>query len=161
MNKTLAIIVIIILVASGAGFLIYSNSGSSRVSSDTPTQIPTPTVMPTPTNTNTEPPLEPTNTPPSADQQTNTKEITVTGQNYSFSPSTITVKKGDTVKITFKNADGIHDVRIDEFNAATKIITTGQETAIQFTADKVGTFEYYCSVGEHRAMGMKGALVVE
>jgi plastocyanin len=28
-------------------------------------------------------------------------------------------------------------------------------------ADKKGTFEYYCSVGQHRALGMKGKLVVE
>ena len=31
----------------------------------------------------------------------------------------------------------------------------------EFTADKVGSFEYYCSVGSHRSMGMKGVLKVE
>jgi plastocyanin len=34
-------------------------------------------------------------------------------------------------------------------------------TFIEFVANKKGKFEYYCSVGEHRAMGMKGNLVVE
>ena len=89
------------------------------------------------------------------------KEFTITGQNYSFSPSTITVKKGDTVKITFKNSGGLHDLRIDEFNLATKEINGGQQDVAIFTADKTGAFEYYCSVGNHRAMGMKGMLKVE
>ncbi len=89
------------------------------------------------------------------------KEFTVTGQNYSFTPSTLTVNKGDTVKITFKNADGFHDFRIDEFNVATNRISGGSEESVTFVADKTGTFEYYCSVANHRAMGMKGTLTVK
>ena len=50
---------------------------------------------------------------------------------------------------------------IDEFGVRTKQITAGQTDEINFTADKVGTFEYYCSVGKHRALGMKGNLIVE
>ena len=47
------------------------------------------------------------------------KEFTVSGQNFSFEPSSITVKKGDKVKITFKNTQGFHDFRIDELGVAT------------------------------------------
>jgi len=89
------------------------------------------------------------------------KKFTVTGKNYSFTPSALTVKQGDKVKITFKNTDGTHDLRIDELNVATKRIKTGQEDTVIFTADKTGTFEFYCSVGRHREMGMKGMLTVE
>jgi uncharacterized cupredoxin-like copper-binding protein len=32
---------------------------------------------------------------------------------------------------------------------------------VQFVADKTGTFEFYCSVGNHRQMGMVGTLVVQ
>ena len=35
------------------------------------------------------------------------------------------------------------------------------EEVLEFTADKAGSFEYYCSVGEHKAMGMVGTLKVE
>lgn len=42
-----------------------------------------------------------------------------------------------------------------------KIIEGGQEDVIEFTPDKAGSFEYYCSVGKHREMGMKGMLTVE
>lgn len=89
------------------------------------------------------------------------REFTVAGRNYSFTPATIRVKKGETVRITFESAGGIHDWKIDEFNAATKQIASGQSETIEFVADKVGTFEYYCSIGSHRAQGMVGTLIVE
>lgn len=89
------------------------------------------------------------------------KEFTVAGQNFSFFPSAMIVKKGDTVKIVFKNGGGIHDFVIDEFRTATKRIGSGQEDFVQFVADKTGTFEYYCSVDGHRALGMKGILTVQ
>jgi nitrosocyanin len=89
------------------------------------------------------------------------KDFTVDGKNFSFSPSTLTVKRGDRVKITFKNTEGTHDFRIDEFNAKTQVIKSGTLETIEFTADKTGSFEYYCSVGSHRAMGMKGTLIVQ
>lgn len=89
------------------------------------------------------------------------KEFTVTGSSFSFAPSTLKVKKGDTVKITFKNSGGMHDFVIDDFKTQTKTIKSGETDVAQFIADKAGTFEYYCSVGNHRAMGMKGTLTVE
>lgn len=90
-----------------------------------------------------------------------TKSFTVTGNNFAFSPSTMTVNKGDKVRVTFINQQGTHDWKIDEFKAATKVISgIGQET-IEFTADKSGSFEYYCSVGTHRQMGMRGTLTVK
>ncbi|KKT01296.1 MAG: Plastocyanin [Candidatus Nomurabacteria bacterium GW2011_GWA2_43_15] len=89
------------------------------------------------------------------------REFTVSGQNFSFTPSLITVQKGDRVKITFKNTQGFHDFKIDEFGVATKQAQSPFEEVLEFTADKIGSFEYYCSVGTHRAMGMKGVLKVE
>jgi len=87
--------------------------------------------------------------------------IDVYGQNFSFSPSEIKVKKGDKVTINFKSASGFHDFVIDEFVVATKQVQTGGESSVTFIADKAGTFEFYCSVGKHREMGMVGTLVVE
>ena len=89
------------------------------------------------------------------------KEFTVTGKKFSFSPTTLTVQKGDKVKITFKNIDGFHDFKIDEYGIATAQKQSPAEEVLEFTADKAGSFEYYCSVGEHRALGMVGTLTVE
>ena len=41
------------------------------------------------------------------------------------------------------------------------IITQGKEAVVQFLADKTGTFQYYCSVGKHRSMGMWGTIIVQ
>ena len=71
------------------------------------------------------------------------------------------VKKGDTVKIIFKNSEGFHDLVIDEFDVATNQIGAEEEDEVEFVADKAGTYEYYCSVGQHRKNGMVGKLVVE
>ncbi|MEK7595031.1 MAG: cupredoxin domain-containing protein [Patescibacteria group bacterium] len=89
------------------------------------------------------------------------KEFTIEGKNFSFNPVQIKVKKGDRLKITFNNVEGFHDFVIDEFNTRTKQIKVNESDVVEFTADKAGSFEYYCSVGKHREMGMKGTLIVE
>lgn len=87
--------------------------------------------------------------------------IDMVGTNYAYDVSEIRVQQGDTVTINFAAAEGFHDVVIDEFDAATERITSGQSTSVTFVADEAGTFEYYCSVGNHRAQGMVGTLIVE
>ncbi len=89
------------------------------------------------------------------------KEFTITGQNFRFTPNLITVKKGDSVKINFVSNGGSHNLVIDAFHAKTDIVGSGKSASVTFTADKAGTFEYYCSVGNHRAMGMVGTIVVK
>ncbi len=88
------------------------------------------------------------------------KEFVVEGGMFYFAPSQMQVNVGDTVRIVFKNKEGKHDFVIDEFNARTAVIDGGQEETIEFVATKAGSFEYYCSVGSHRANGMVGTLTV-
>lgn len=85
---------------------------------------------------------------------------TVTGGNFYFEPQTLTANKGDKIKIVFNNVEGTHDWVLDEFQAETDIIQTGQTAIVEFTADESGIFEYYCSIGNHKAMGMVGTLIV-
>ena len=91
------------------------------------------------------------------------KEFKVSGANFRFSPDTMTIKKGDTVKVIFSNTDASmpHDWVIDEFDTRTSILQPGESEIIEFVADKAGTFEFYCSVGQHRANGMVGKLIVQ
>lgn len=89
------------------------------------------------------------------------KVFAISGKNFSFDKSELKVKKGDKVTINFTSADGFHDVVIDEFSAKTERVRTGGTSSMTFVADKAGTFEYYCSVGQHRMNGMVGTLVVE
>lgn len=104
------------------------------------------------------------NPPPQASDSANNeqlKEFNVTGSNYQFDPAVIKVKKGDLVKINFKSTGGFHDFVLDEFNVKTAVTGPGKVETVEFTPDRVGTFEYYCSVGNHRQMGMVGKLIVE
>lgn len=97
----------------------------------------------------------------SNEDSTEARVINVKGSPFKFEPSEIKVKKGEKVKIVFMNEKGMHDWVNDEFDAKTKQIKDGQTDSVEFTADKTGTFEYYCSVGNHRQMGMVGNLIVE
>ncbi len=100
---------------------------------------------------------------PSSDSgsMSETKEVIISSSNFKYTPSLINVNKGDKVKITLKNNGGMHDLFIDGYNIQTKIIESGQEDSIEFTADKAGTFDFWCTVGKHKAMGMVGRLVVQ
>ncbi|GEM_PF-945760 len=89
------------------------------------------------------------------------KEFDISGRNFEFSQGEIRVKKEDFVRINFTSAGGFHDWTIDEFNAHTEQVASGNRSSVDFIADKAGTFEYYCNVGNHRAMGMVGKLIVE
>jgi len=154
------VIIVLAVVLLGGGYWLMS--GNSDTGTDTPidmggTVTPTP-IQPTPTIVTQPTPTTGTSMPTLTPQ---VKAFTVTGSNFKFSLKEIRVKKGDTVRITFKNSGGNHDWKVDEFNAGTKVLSTGQEETIEFVANKTGTFEYYCSVGSHRSMGMKGNLVVE
>lgn len=89
------------------------------------------------------------------------KTFTVSEGNFFFNPSEIRVKKGDKVKINFNDADGMHDFVIDELNLKTKRINAGEDATVEFTADTVGQYAFYCSVGQHRVNGMEGKFIVE
>jgi plastocyanin len=156
MNKTLitwlAIIVLVIV-----GLLIFRNSDNKQ--SQPNTEIGGQSAAPgvnTSTNTEVTPPVSsPTETAGTV------KSFTVTGKPFSFTPTSMVVNKGDTVKITFVNEAGTHDFVLDEFNVKTKVLQGGQSETVEFVANKTGSFEYYCSVGTHRQMGMKGTLTVK
>jgi plastocyanin len=94
------------------------------------------------------------------DQSGDVKEVTITNEGYNYMPSRIRVNVGDTVRLTYENGGGFHDWVLDEFDASTRRISGGSTATIEFTADQAGTFEFYCSVGNHRAQGMVGDFVV-
>lgn len=165
--KGILIGVVIVLIAV-AGYLLLG--GGSPDASPTPTALSTATPAATgsPSATKTpavtgSPKVSPTASPKATATPTTgaVKTFNVIGTPFAFSLSEIKVKKGDTVKIVFTNQQGTHDWVIDEFNARTAVLQAGKTQTIQFVANKTGTFEYYCSVGTHRQMGMKGNLIVE
>lgn len=77
-----------------------------------------------------------------------------------FSLKEIVVNKGDTVRIKITNTKGTHDFTLDEYRIK-EMTPLNKEVTVEFTADKVGEFEYYCSVPGHRQGGQFGKLIVK
>ena len=153
MNKTGITIIIILIIAIVIGIIwIFppNQTGAPAwpfgTTSTPPTATPTSTVP---------------NNPSISAPASSVKSFTIVGTNFKFSTAEIRAKRGDTVRIIFQNGGGQHNWVLDEFNAQTNILQAGEEQTIQFVADKAGQFEYYCSVGQHRQMGMRGLLIVE
>jgi len=143
-------IIVIILIIAIAGYMMMKGGSKSAQTPTSPEAQPTTAVV-------NEESKESTG---EAMKEAATKTFEVDASNFKFSPTVLTVNEGDTVKITFKNTQGFHNFMIDEFNAKSKTIQANQTDELTFVANKKGTFEYYCGVGNHRAMGMVGKLTV-
>lgn len=99
--------------------------------------------------------------PPDFDAIAGIKDIDMTAFKFGFEPNRIVVKKGDTVKLHITSTDVKHGFAIDEYGI-NEILPPGQVVNIDFTADKTGTFEFYCAVLCGAGHGnMRGELVVE
>lgn len=154
MKKTWIFIIVIILVIIA---LVLVNK---KPKVETPAEIGnTNTTAPT-TSTKT---TTSTTTKTTSTSTTTVKEVpfTIYGGNYYFDPNIIKVKQGSRVTIIFHNKEGFHNLRIDAYNIGTSVIPAYGEGKFTFIADKKGSFEFYCTVNNHRALGMKGTLVVE
>jgi nitrite reductase (NO-forming) len=72
------------------------------------------------------------------------------------------VHEGETVQINLINGEGAqHDAVIDQYAARSAIVSgKNASSTFSFTANKVGQFDYYCSLPGHRQAGMQGVLQV-
>lgn len=169
---------LIVLAVVGGGVVVYLNKeevtpGDNKVleentageSTDVTNQMPAPGITNVPEMIVAE---EASDELKPGDDEVETDEITdeakvfnINGTNFAFNTTEIRVKEGDTVTVNFTSSEGLHDWVIDEFSAATEQVRPGTPTSVTFVADQAGAFEYYCSVGQHRANGMIGTLIVE
>ncbi len=93
-----------------------------------------------------------------------THVIHVEVERFEFTPQRIRVRQGERVRLVFSSRDTRHGVAIAEFGIyEDEIPPRGKgEVAVEFTADRPGTFTYRCAhlCGAGHAM-MRGLLVVE
>src|SRR5690348_16525966 len=81
-----------------------------------------------------------------AKDQGQVREFTVVGDHYAFTPSTLTVTKGDVVKITFVAKDIAHSFTIDDTYRISKRAAAGQSVTFEFVADTAGRHQIYCNL---------------
>lgn len=86
--------------------------------------------------------------------------VTLEAGNFYFKPNVINAKLGQTVRVTINSVSMQHDFVIDDLGVKSTVLPSGKSETIEFVADTIGEFEFYCSVGNHRQQGMVGTLVV-
>ena len=136
MNKNIPLITIALVAL--IGFFVYSQSTVK------PAVINQPSIQISPT------------TSPSSDS----KLINIEAGSFYYKPSTLTLKKGEKVTLKFKAVDMMHDFNVGELGLKIPVTKSGNEISVEFTPDKAGEFEYYCSVANHRQNGQVGKLIV-
>jgi uncharacterized cupredoxin-like copper-binding protein len=111
-------------------------------------------------------------------------EVSITMNEFTFSPPSITIQAGQPIVITLQNdgeqehdfvvktidvssvsTDGSgvggHHMSGDHADYDLHISTmAGRTSVLKFTADKTGTYKIFCSVEGHEVAGMVGELIV-
>ena len=97
---------------------------------------------------------------PDVEPTGHTTTVTVQVQGMSFTPSVIDVPLGDELVVEFENTGTeLHDLTFGN-GVASERLNPGQSATIDVGV--VGEdLEFWCSVSNHRAMGMEGAVSVE
>ncbi len=88
----------------------------------------------------------------------------IEAKNFSYSLKTIEMKAGETIRVKLVNAEGTHDLMIAELEVKSKLLKAGESTVVEITAPvsaKGQSYEFYCSVGNHRQMGMSGTIMIK
>jgi cytochrome c oxidase subunit II len=73
------------------------------------------------------------------------REIRVTARKFEFQPKTITVRKGEAVRLVITSEDVDHGFALQGYNIEATI-KAKQTKVIEFTADREGKFAFACSV---------------
>jgi len=89
-------------------------------------------------------------------------EIVLTAKDFSITPNKVNVKKGDKLKIIFKN-EGLfaHNFAIEGLGVKIDSVKSGEESSVDITATKIGNFQFECTVDGHKDLGMQGTIAVE
>jgi len=133
-------VVAIILVAGGIYWFIQSQNNTNNTplyqTTDNSSQSPT-----TPTTTNSSQTTTIPNSPTTQVPIPVTHNVTI--QNFSFNPSSITIKKGDTIVWTNKDSMA-HTITGNNGGPASSPISANSTYSFMF--NNIGAFPYHCSI---------------
>lgn len=97
----------------------------------------------------------------SANRLTPTKTFQVEVTEYHFSPSTFTVKAGETIRFEIRNTgQKKHELDLPELQLEA-LIPPGDKVALTIPKTVAGTYKLQCDLSDHAARGMTGELVVQ
>jgi cytochrome c oxidase subunit 2 len=73
------------------------------------------------------------------------RRIEITASRFSYSPSQITLKKGEAVILVLHSTDVTHGLKIPEMNVSTTEIKKGKDSEIPLTPAQTGHFTGKCA----------------
>jgi nitrite reductase (NO-forming) len=86
--------------------------------------------------------------------------ISISASEFKFSPMTMQAAVGQKVTLTLDNTGVVeHDVTIPSIGL-TVLAKPGQTASGEFTFDKPGIIDFFCSIPGHKDAGMKGTLTI-
>ena len=104
-------------------------------------------------------------TGPAAGAALPSEQVTVAGTDeFRFNPSSITVKAGQPLEVTFQNGGEIlHDFTVEQGLAKPVTVSKdgGKSGATTVIYDKPGTYKFVCSQPGHDQLGMHGTITVQ
>lgn len=87
------------------------------------------------------------------------------GPGTSYNVSEVDVEEGETVEFVYHHAGGTHDLNLEkdgeDVESTSVLSDSGATESFTYTFEEDDSYEYYCSVGGHRAQGMEGTVKVE
>lgn len=89
------------------------------------------------------------------------EEMTVVANDFSFSPSDLTVSAGEAMNLRLVNRGSVsHDLVIPELGLRL-VVAPGEETVAGLDTTAPGVYRFWCTFPGHEAQGMVGELTVE
>jgi nitrite reductase (NO-forming) len=87
-------------------------------------------------------------------------DLRIAASEFVFDQPTLQVEPGQKVHLSLDNRGAIqHNLHVQGSNVALEA-NPGQVVQGDFTFDKAGTYEFFCSIPGHKDAGMKGKLIV-
>ncbi|MGE5295837.1 MAG: plastocyanin/azurin family copper-binding protein [Solirubrobacterales bacterium] len=91
--------------------------------------------------------------------------VEMQASNFAFNPNVITAQKGDTLVLNVKNTSGEkHNITVKNPSGeviADKDMLRDQTITVEVPLPVAGVYPFYCDVGPHATLGMKGRIEVK
>jgi plastocyanin len=88
------------------------------------------------------------------------RELHVAAQEFSFQPSEIRVRVGETINVLFENRGRMFHTFTVSGLGLDLHANSGDEIAGSLRAERAGTYSFMCTVSGHAAAGMQGNVIV-
>lgn len=88
------------------------------------------------------------------------QRVEISASKYEFKPRELKLKAGQPVTVVLTSTGGSHSFHVDALNVHSAEAGDGKTITVEFTADRPGTYEFYCAHGDHKEKGMTGRLEI-